>query len=285
MTTQNNHKSEFSSYMDYLPAIFHETLEHDPFLGHFLKIFERIWSGYPYENSGQKEDPGLSGNFHPPLEETIDHIWCFFNPRTVPVKYLLSLGSWLNLDLNSYPAVIYPWIGDWHQEILQKGISSSEDSRAKEGKLRLLLRRTAPLLLGKGTLAGLLFALNRAIAEYLKIDPGLVDMKYTRGAPKYQERNKKAKVGVEIVENFAPTFAIGIESTIGLDTQIIDTNIEAENTFTIYLTSDDLVDEEKVRFILSFIVEIVEEVKPAHTWMSVVRWRKDNFSVINYPES
>ncbi len=284
MAAQGSHKGQFSNYIDYLPSLYHEALEDDPFLGHFLKIFERVWSGYPLQASGQEDKPDPFDIPNPPLEETVDHIWCFLSPKTVPVKYLLGLGSWLNMKIDSYPAVIYPWMGFWHQEVLQRGVQASRESQEKEGKVRLLLRHAAPLLLGKGTLSGLMFALNRIVTEHLKIEPALIDMNYARGAPKYRKRSGMAKVSFEIVENFSPTMAIGIESTIGLDSQIIDANIEAENTFTIYLSSDDSVEEEKIRSFLSFAAEIVEEVKPAHTWMSVVRWRNDSSAVINHPE-
>ncbi len=284
MVQQNNLKGEFSSYMEYLPSIYQEALGNAPFLGHFLKIFERIWSGYPLSVPRQEEGPDIPDIEDPPLEETIDYLYCLFSPKTVPVKFLLGLGGWLNLEPNSYPSVIYSWIGAWHQEMLQGGAQALKEFQEKEGKIRLLLRDAAPLLIGKGTLSGLKFALEKVIAEYLGIELTQINMNYSRGAPKYSERSGQAKVGVEIVENFASTLTIGMESTIGLDTQIIDNNIEADNTFTIYLSTDGSVEEEKLIPLLSFMLEVVEEIKPGHTWLAVIRWRRDPFAVINYPE-
>ncbi|MGA1794870.1 MAG: hypothetical protein ACMUIL_03325 [bacterium] len=284
MGLQGMHKGAYSSYMEHLPALYHEALQHDPFFGNFLKIFERIWSGYPSDDLSHGNKPDAFDIPNPPIEETIDHIQCFFSPKTTPIKYLLGLGSWLNLNLNSYPAAVYPWIGSWHQEMLQQNASSSKESCEKEGKVRLLLRYAASFLLGKGTLPGLIFALNQAAAEYLRIDPSQVHIHYARGAPRYEERERGARIHIEIVENFAPTLAIGIESTIGLDTRIIDSNIEAENTFTVYLSTDESVEEDQVGSLLSFMVEIIDEVKPAHAWISVVRWRQGPYAVKNFPE-
>jgi len=261
MGLKDTHKADYSGYMEHLPSFYHEALQQDPFLGHFLKIFERIWSGYPSDAQDRRHEPDAFDIPNPPIEEIIDHMQCFFSPKTAPIKYLLGLGSWLNLSLDSYPAAIYPWIGSWHQDALQLDVPPSRESHEKEGKVRLLLRYAAPFLLGKGTLPGLIFALNQAVAEYLRIDSSQVQIHYARSAPRYEGRESEARVHIEIVENFAPTLAIGIESTLGLDTRIIDINLDAEDTFTIYLSTDESIEENDVGPLLSFMVEIIEEVK------------------------
>ena len=71
--------SEPSKYLRYLPALFSE----DEFMGRFLKIFEGILA---------------------PIEQVIDHIDLYFDPKTVPEGLLHWLASWLDLVLDeSWP--------------------------------------------------------------------------------------------------------------------------------------------------------------------------------------
>lgn len=64
-----------SSYLQYLPAPFHE----DPFIGRFLMIFESLLD---------------------PIERSIDHVHLFFDPRVTPETLLPWLASWVDLVLN-----------------------------------------------------------------------------------------------------------------------------------------------------------------------------------------
>ena len=68
-----------SSYLQYLPAIFHE---HD-FIDRFLRIFETIWE---------------------PLEWRQNSLEMYFDPRTAPTKMLDWLAGWLGLPV----AMHYP---------------------------------------------------------------------------------------------------------------------------------------------------------------------------------
>ncbi|PDW02679.1 FHA domain-containing protein [Candidatus Viridilinea mediisalina] len=66
-----------SSYLNHLPAIYHE----NDFLGRFLLIIEAMWE---------------------PLEQRQDHIAMYFNPRTCPPTMLQYLSTWLDLPLNPF---------------------------------------------------------------------------------------------------------------------------------------------------------------------------------------
>jgi phage tail-like protein len=64
-----------SSYLQYLPAIYQK----DPFLGRFLLIFESILG---------------------PIEQTIDQIAAYLDPRLTPAELLPWLSSWVGLELD-----------------------------------------------------------------------------------------------------------------------------------------------------------------------------------------
>jgi len=64
-----------SSYLDYLPAPFHE----DPFVGRFLLIFETILGS---------------------IEGTVDNLACYFDPRLTPARLLPWLAGWVGLELD-----------------------------------------------------------------------------------------------------------------------------------------------------------------------------------------
>jgi len=64
-----------SSYLQYLPAPY----QTDVFLGHFLLIFESILG---------------------PIEQTIDMLVHYFDPRVTPAELLPWLASWVGLELD-----------------------------------------------------------------------------------------------------------------------------------------------------------------------------------------
>jgi phage tail-like protein len=64
-----------SSYLQYLPAPY----QSDAFLGHFLLIFESILG---------------------PIEQTIDMLVHYFDPRLTPAELLPWLASWVGLELD-----------------------------------------------------------------------------------------------------------------------------------------------------------------------------------------
>ena len=88
----DNQSSPVNHYVDYLPAI----LQADPFVGQFLRAFERVMSGL----STRDEPDGFKG-----LEEYIDNIHTYFNPGiqsgsdTAPSEFLPWLASWVALSL------------------------------------------------------------------------------------------------------------------------------------------------------------------------------------------
>lgn len=66
---------QVSSYLQYLPAPY----QGDAAMGRFLQIFERTLS---------------------PIEQTIDGIANYFDPRLTPAEFLPWLGSWLGVELD-----------------------------------------------------------------------------------------------------------------------------------------------------------------------------------------
>jgi phage tail-like protein len=66
-----------SSYLRYLPGIFHE----GDFLGRYLLIEESIWE---------------------PLEQRQDHIDMYFDPRTCPSSFLPWMASWFDLPHHAH---------------------------------------------------------------------------------------------------------------------------------------------------------------------------------------
>jgi phage tail-like protein len=73
-----------SSYLQHLPAVFHE----DPFLGRFLTAFEAVLSG-----------PGSAGQ--PGLEEIIGGLAGYVDPATAPEEFLPWLAGWVALSLRA----------------------------------------------------------------------------------------------------------------------------------------------------------------------------------------
>ena len=73
-----------SSYLEYLPSIFHE----EPFVGHFLYAFEAILSG-------------LQDAQRPGLEETIERLHTYFDPQQTDEEFLPWLAGWVALSLRA----------------------------------------------------------------------------------------------------------------------------------------------------------------------------------------
>src|SRR5262245_9234930 len=66
---------EVSSYVQYLPAPY----QGDPVIGRFLQIFERSLA---------------------PIEQTIDGVANYFDPRLTPVEFLPWLASWIGVEID-----------------------------------------------------------------------------------------------------------------------------------------------------------------------------------------
>jgi phage tail-like protein len=73
-----------SSYLQHLPAVFHD----DPFLGRFLLAFEQVLSG-----------PGVAGQ--PGLEDLVGGLSAYFDPQTTPEEFLPWLAGWVALSLRA----------------------------------------------------------------------------------------------------------------------------------------------------------------------------------------
>ena len=72
---RSSSKEQVSRLLDYLPSVFRE----DKLMGRFLLIFESILS---------------------PVENTVDNMALFFDPRMTPEPLLSWLGSWVDMTLD-----------------------------------------------------------------------------------------------------------------------------------------------------------------------------------------
>jgi phage tail-like protein len=99
-----------SSYLEYLPAVFAADDESRWFLERFLSIVQSDWDG---------------------LEEEIEHISRYFDPRAVPAGEALEyLASWLALPLE----------GDWSQEQKRNLLAAAPGIYPKRGTAESLRR-------------------------------------------------------------------------------------------------------------------------------------------------
>jgi phage tail-like protein len=81
-----------STYLDYLPGIYHVDAEKGAFVGRYLKIFEKILSGI---------DDGVEiyGHEIEGIEQVIERIHEFFAPETTSATFLNWLAGWMALIL------------------------------------------------------------------------------------------------------------------------------------------------------------------------------------------
>ncbi len=107
--------SSVSSYLDHLPAIFHE----DPFVGRFLLAFETIFSGQGDLN-------------HVGLEETIGQLADMFDPATTREEFLPWLASWVALSLRA------DWDTATKRSFIQESVSLYRLRGTKAGLARML---------------------------------------------------------------------------------------------------------------------------------------------------
>lgn len=125
-----------SSYLNYLPALFHE----DTFLEQFLLAFEQILSGGVLSD---REQPGL--------EEYIDQIHTYFRPYVRPEE-AGSAGALVT------PSEFLPWLASW----VALSLRDDWDERTKRG----FISKMVPLYQKRGTKAGL----KELLELYINVD-------------------------------------------------------------------------------------------------------------------
>lgn len=82
-----------SRLLKYLPDIY-QGRDDVEFMRDFLGIFETIWG---------------------PLEQQIDHLYAYFDPRLTPAEFLPWLSTWVGLVLENIPE-------EWQRELLGKAV-------------------------------------------------------------------------------------------------------------------------------------------------------------------
>ena len=104
-----------SSYMEHLPAIFHE----DAFVGRLLLAFEAVLG-----------TPELADQ--PGLENVIDRLPTYFDPATAPEEFLPWLAGWVALSLRA------DWDTATKREFLQEIVPLYRLRGTREGLQRML---------------------------------------------------------------------------------------------------------------------------------------------------
>ena len=125
-----------SSYLNYLPALFHD----DAFLGQFLLAFEQVLSGGVLAD---REQPGL--------EEYIDQIYTYFRPY-VPITSIDGANAQVT------PDEFLPWLASW----VALSLRDDWDDRTKRG----FISKIVPLYQKRGTKAGL----KEVLELYINVD-------------------------------------------------------------------------------------------------------------------
>lgn len=94
-------------YLDYLPGIYQD----DELMARFLMLFESFWA---------------------PIEQQIDSIWYYFDPRMTTTEFLPWLASWLGLTLDEQ------WSEEKKRRLLSSAISLYRMRGTKEGLRKYL---------------------------------------------------------------------------------------------------------------------------------------------------
>lgn len=112
-----------SSYQQYLPA----NLQEDAIVGGFLLAFEQILSGNISPNELANESVNSLG-----LEEIINKIHLYFNPRQTPEEFLPWLAGWVALSIRD------DWKLEVKQEFIQQIVKLYRLRGTKEGLTQVL---------------------------------------------------------------------------------------------------------------------------------------------------
>lgn len=157
-----------STYLDHLPAVFREGEDGTGpgFLGRFLLAFEHVLTGV-----GDPAEPGL--------DELLDGVPGYLDPRRTPAAFLDWLAGWVGLTLRA------------DLETAALGMEGDEARAAAERRerARALVAGAVPLYRLRGT--------RRGLEELVRILTGGL-------APTIHE--------------LTATFQVGVSSTVGADT-------------------------------------------------------------------
>lgn len=132
-----------SSYLQYLPAIFHE----DPFLGEFLLGFEQVLTGLEDTKSGSKQG----------LEATIANISKLFDPTAI-AAFFSPDGSPLTKQDQDTLQDFLQWLAGWTALSLRADWDTGQQQR--------FLAQVVPLYRRRGT--------KENLAELVRIYTGLL---------------------------------------------------------------------------------------------------------------
>lgn len=133
--------TNISSYVDYLPPfLWSKETDSSQFLGRILRIYEKILTGIPDENSIVH-----STHEHDNFENTIDELAKLFNPWNTNKDYLPWLSSWVALtlpkDFTEYQSrkIISEIVSIYQERGLKKGLHAYLDIYITEAKPRIVI--------------------------------------------------------------------------------------------------------------------------------------------------
>ncbi len=112
-----------SSYQQYLPA----TLQEDAIVGGFLVAFEQILSGNISTNEVANESANPLG-----LEDMINGVHLYFNPRQTPEEFLPWLAGWVALSIRD------DWKVEVKREFIQQIVKLYRLRGTKQGLTQVL---------------------------------------------------------------------------------------------------------------------------------------------------
>ena len=224
-----------SAFLKYLPTIYQE--ENPEFLDRFLKIFEKLWSGI---DDGVAIERG--GGYHP-IEDILDYIHCYFHPDKAPKDFLLWIASsWVYLPDDEKDICFFDLLSEAEQRSYIKKAIDLHRIRGTLPSLKIYLEE---------------FYVKNAYKKYM--------FHFSQETPLYGESQQELdndEALIEIVENFSPLrpMVIGISSTIGIDSNLIDP-IDVAHHFTLFIHTGRIVPGIEI----DHIKKVLQVVKPAHT--------------------
>jgi phage tail-like protein len=215
-----------SSYLDYLPAIFREAAPGDevPFIGLFLLAFEQLLTGLPDEDEPEKR-PTTGSKLS--LEEKIDIIHQYFDPRMTDPEFLPWLSRWVALTLRE------DWTEAEKRRFIGQIVPLYRMRGTKQGLIRMLELYTEMRVEINEFTEGPLQVGMSAVGEDTTLgyrQPHYFFVRMHIGKPDPVDIERKKQIAVEIIQQekpahtyfdyefVIPTLQIGVQSTIGVDT-------------------------------------------------------------------
>ena len=207
-----------STYLKYLPAIYQD----QPFLGAFLKAFEKLLSGI--DDGVPEGEPAITG-----IEEQAAGLASYFTPADAPPEFLKWLAGWVALALRE------DWDVGRQRELIRRVVSLYPIRGTMEGLKKYLgiylesdrgitiSETVEPFQVGVTSRVGVNTVVGEGRPHYFRIDVVLAEPNPVLLGQRRQaitdivEREKPAHTYYSLVTT-VPTMRIDRHSTVGVDT-------------------------------------------------------------------